>query len=185
MFKSEEKVRQDIRLLKENNVDVVIAFLDVPNGDTTVVTSTQKDNVELLIQNGVNIIICSGCNTVLESYEDTIVDENGNSSQVFVFYSLGDFMGAYASTNECTSVVPTFEFTKNIKKDENGNIINTTFDIKVNKSIKLWTQIKNNQKQVYIMDEEIEKFNLGNSSFTNNQYSIMKNQYDRITSLVK
>lgn len=177
---SEEKVKKDAEILKQKNVDVVIAFLDVPNGDTTIVTSTQKDNSELLIQNGVNIVICSGTNTVLESYEDNI-----NGSKIFVSYSLGDFMGAYNLANECTSVVPTFEFTKNIKKDENGNIINTTFETKVNKSIKLWTQIKNNQKQVYIMDEEIEKFNLGKSSLTNNQYSIMKNQYDRIISLVK
>ncbi len=181
---SEKKIKSDIEYLRKQEVDGIIAYLDVPNGDTTVVTSKQKSNTELLFKSGVNIVLCSGSSVVLEDSVDEVELSDKTKNPVYVIYSLGDFLGGYVTSIESASIIPTFEFNKKITKDKNGQIVDSKCSISFNKPIKLWTVVSNSySKKVYIMDEEIEKFNLDKSSLTNKQYTQMKEQYDRIATM--
>ena len=179
---SEENVQSDVKYLKEQNVDIIVTYLDVPNGDATVSTSSQKTNTELLFKNGVNIVVTSGGSVVLDSVSDNIELSDNTKISVYSFYSVGDLMGGYNSSIESACIVPTFEITKTITKNiEDGEILDSKVKLTVNKPIKIWTEISSSYvKKVYIMDDEIQNFNLGKSSLSSKQYSKMKEQYDRI-----
>lgn len=182
----EEKLKQDIKYLKEKNVDIIIAYLNEYSKETTVIDSKLKNDADLLFDNGVNIVFGGDIAAVHDNYEDeiTIESDTKQKSHLYVIYSLGDFMGGYLDEYGSATIIPSFEITKTIIKNNKGEISNTRVDFKANKPIFTWTSVdKNYSKTMYIMEDEISNFNNDNSNLTAKEYKQMKEEYTRILKL--
>lgn len=168
----EEDVKSDIEYLKSQNVDYIISYLNVPNEDSLMTSGDMKKNTELLFNNGVNIVLGTGAMVVQNQVEDQIDLGNDKTSHVYAIYSLGDFFGKYVSEDNRACVIANIEFSKQIKKNKKGEITKTLTDFKVNTPIFVWTNLsKNNLKSMYIMEDEINKYNSGSSDLTVKEYN--------------
>lgn len=177
----DDNIAEDIKYLKENNVDFIVSYINVPNTDSEIIISEQKESVEKLIQAGVDIILCTGINGVQEDYEEEVSLEDGSKNHVYAVYAMGEFMGSYATDASQASIITNIEFTKTITKDKDGQVIKTKNDMKIKSPTILWTSVdKNYSTNIYIAKDEIEKYNNSNSKLTVKEYSIMKEYYDNI-----
>ena len=168
----EEDVKSDIEYLKSQNVDYIISYLNVPNEDSLITSGDMKQNTELLFNNGVNIVLGTGAMVVQGQVEDEIKLENEKASHVYAIYSLGDFFGKYTNEDNRSCVIANIVFSKQIKKNKKGEITKTLTDFKVNTPIFVWTNLsKNNLKSMYIMEDEINKYNSGSSDLTVKEYN--------------
>lgn len=86
-FLRSEKVTADVAKAKEAG-DMVIAFLHTGEEYSTEPNQDQKNFLQLLLSQGVDIAICSHSH-VLQNYE-TLTDDQGN--EMLVYYSLGNFI---------------------------------------------------------------------------------------------
>lgn len=82
-----EKVTKDVAKAKEAG-DMVIAFLHAGKEYSTEPNQDLKNFLQLLLQQGVDIAICSHPH-VLQNFE-TLTDDQGN--EMLVYYSLGNFI---------------------------------------------------------------------------------------------
>ena len=181
---TEEHLKEDIAFLKENNVDLIIAYINEQSDSINMTTSEQKKNIDLLFDNGVNIVLGGGIACVQDDYEDEIELSNNKKSHIYAIYSVGDFMGGYVDEYAKASIVPSFEITKTINKNKKGEVVNTFVDFKTNKPILTWTSVdKNYSKTMFLMEDEISNFNNDNSNLTNKEYKLMKEEYTRINKM--
>jgi poly-gamma-glutamate synthesis protein (capsule biosynthesis protein) len=174
-------LKEDISNLKSKNVDYIIAYLNIPNEESLMTNSEQKENVEMLFKNGVNVVLGTGSMVIQDSIEDSI-ENNGKQEFIYGVYSLGDFMGGYQSTDKQLSIIADIEFTKKQVKNKKGEIVEVVKDIKINKPIALWTEVdKKYQKTIYVLDDIIKEFEDGNSNFSAKEYNVLKEAQTRIT----
>lgn len=181
---TEENIKDDMAYLKENQVDQVIAYLDVPDATSTIITAKQKENVDLLFDQGVNIVLGSGVAYVQDDYEDEIelADENKTKSHIYASYSLGDLMGSFTDTQ--SSIIPNFEFTKTITKNKKGEVIKTQNDVKMKAPLMVWTSVsKTYATTMSFMEDEVKAYQNDTSKLTAKEYNAMKKEYDRIIKL--
>lgn len=168
----EDVLKQDIEYLKSKNVDYIIAYLNDPNEDSLLTSGTQKQNVELLFNNGVNVVLGTGSMVVQGGEEDQIQIDEDTTNHIYSIYSLGDFLGSYSTDDNKSSVIANIEFTKKIKKNKKGEIEDTVTDMKVNTPIFVWTSLStNNLKTMYVMQDVINEYDSGNSNLSSKEYN--------------
>lgn len=168
----EDAVKEDVEYLKSKNVDYIIAYLNDPNEDSLLTSGVQKQNVELLFNNGVNIILGTGSMVVQGGEEDQIQIDEDTTNHIYSIYSLGDFFGSYSTDDNKSSVIANIEFTKKIKKNKKGEIEDTVTDMKVNTPIFVWTCLStNNLKTMYVMQDVINEYDSGNSNLSSKEYN--------------
>lgn len=181
---TDEHLKEDIAYLKEQNVDLIISYINEESDSENLTSSEQKKNADLLFDNGVNIVLGGGIACVQGDYEDEIKLEDEKKSHIYAIYSLGDFMGGYVDEYSKASIIPSFEITKTISKNKKGKVVDTMIDFKVNKPLMTWTSVdKNYSKTVYFMEDEISNFNNDSSNLTNKEYKLMKEEYSRISKM--
>ena len=102
-----------VEAAKAKNPDVIVAMVHWGSEYETEISATQKQITSTLTQNGVDVIIGSHPH-IVGKMEMQTVTVDGKEKQVFVAYSLGNFMGAMNrdSTDVNESVVLNLEFTK-------------------------------------------------------------------------
>lgn len=177
---NEDELKADIEYLKNNNVDFIISYLHVPNEDITMVNSTQKQNTEKLFEAGVDVVLGTGSMVVQESVED----QTSDNKKIYTIYSLGDLCGSYVTNENCLSVIANIDFSKTVIKDKDGNVKSTKTDMNINKPTAIWTVIDNKySKKLYFLDEEIKKYETGNSTLSSKEYNKMKEVSKRISTL--
>lgn len=181
---TEENLKEDINYLTSNNVDFIIAYLNIPNENCLITSGDQKKYVEMLFNNKVNVILGTGSMVVQGEVEDQVEVESDSINHVYAIYSLGDFLGKFESDDNKVSVIADIEFSKRIKKDKKGNIKDAIVDMKVNKPIFLWTNLdKNNLKTMYIIEDEIDLYNNDKSALTAKQYQKIVSANKRLKEL--
>lgn len=183
---NEDDIKSDVEYLNSKNVDYIIAYLNDPNEDSLLTSGEQKQNVELLFNNGVNVVLGTGSMVVQGQVEDQVQVNDEKTNHIYSIYSLGDFFGSYASDDNRSSVIANIEFTKKIKKNKKGEIIDTVVDMKVNTPIFVWTNFSSkNIKTMYIIQDEINNYNAGNSNLTSKEYNKLVSANDRLKGLFK
>ena len=176
----EEELKQDIEYLKNNQVDFIVAYLNVPNEDITMVNSTQKKTTEKLFEAGVDVVLGTGSMVVQESIEEQTAD----NKHIYSIYSLGDFCGCYVTDENTLSVIANIDFKKTIVKDKEGNIKNTKTSMDVKKPTAIWTVIDNTySKTLYFLDDEIKNYDAGSSTLSSKEYNKMKEANKRLSTL--
>lgn len=102
---NKEGITSILKSLSEEEPDIVIAMLHWGSEYNDNISDTQKDIVELMQKNGVDVIIGTHSHMVHElSYDDT--------TGFFVAYSLGDFFGDGARNGTNYSILLDLEITK-------------------------------------------------------------------------
>lgn len=137
---NEEDLQNDISYLKSNNVDFIIAYLNVKNENPELINSLQKQGTEMLFNLGVNVVLGTGSKVIQEESEDLINLDN-KDFHVYCIYSLGDFIGEYSTQKNRESLIANIEFVKKVSKDKNGNIVSQTSDMLVKRPIKVNVEV--------------------------------------------
>lgn len=183
---SQENIDADIKYLKSQNVDYIIAYVSIPN-DGEIVDSEQKNDVEQLFNSGVNIVFCTGQSSAMGQTQDTITDKNKESIQVYAIYSLGDFIGKTDTTTHSTSLMADITFNKKVEKDKNGKIVDskTQKSYTVNKPTAIYTLATKSYTKMYTLDDVIKEYEDKDITLTKTQYNNLLDEQTRINNLYK
>lgn len=180
----EDDVKADVEYLKEQNVDYIIAYLNDPNDNSLLTSGKQKQNVETLFNNGVNVVLGTGSMVVQGQVEDQIQINEETTNHIYSIYCLGDFFGNYTTDDNRSSVIANIEFSKKIKKNKKGEVESSVTDMKVNTPIYVWTNLsKKNIKTMYIMQDEINAYNKHESNLSTKEYNELVEANKRLKSL--
>lgn len=183
-----ENVKSDVEYLKAQGVDFIVAYLSIPNKDTALVNGDQKNNVDMLFENGVNAVFGTGSLIVQNQSEDIYDLENGDKNHVYTIYSLGDFAGASDTTDRDISVIGDIKFTKTVVTDKKGNVVadKTKTNMIVNKPIGLWTKVSTNKSTtIYPIDSAIADYNNDKITLTVKEYDTLKTTKEKLNQMFK
>ena len=175
----DEDLKKDIEYLKSQNVDFIVAYLNVPNEDVLMVNSDQVKATEKLFNAGVNVVLGSGSMVVQENMEEETEKEH-----LYAIYSLGDLCGSYITDDNCLNVIANIEFKKEVIKDKDGNVKSSECKMTVNEPIGVWNAVKSDfSRTTYLLNEEISNYDLGKSDVSESEYKKMKAAKDYLVSL--
>jgi hypothetical protein len=175
---TEDNIKEDMEYVKSQNVDYTICYLNVPNEDNTRVNAQQKNGVELLFENGVNVVLGTGSKIVQEKTEDLYELSDGTKNHVYAIYSLGDFIGEMNTAERKVSVAADITFTKSITKDKDGNVIEekTKKNMLVNNPLSFYTNVSSSYKTTnYPIDVTIQGYNDSKINLDVEDYEVLKN----------
>lgn len=102
---------------KAENPDIIVAMLHWGSSYKIAVSESQKKIANLLLENGVDVILGSHSHAVGPMELRSITAEDGSERQGFVAYSLGNFLSTDTESYAQESLVLNLEFSKD---DETG-----------------------------------------------------------------
>lgn len=185
---TDDNIKEDMNYIKTQNVDFIIAYLNVPNVDSTMVNSKQKTSTDKLFENGVNIVLGTGSKIVQEKTEDIFTLKDNSKNHVYAIYSLGDFIGDMDSNSRKISVSADITFTKNITKDKKGLVIEskTKRNMIINEPISFYTKVTSTFKITnYPIKTTLDKYYKDNSSLDIKDYDLIKAANDYLSKIIK
>lgn len=184
----EARLKKDVEYLKSQNVDYILAYVATPNEDDTLISSEQKSTIEMLFNNGVNIVFGSGTVFVQDKVEDLLDTNDTTKSHVYSMYSLGDFYGIASSTKNQMSAIANVKFTKTIVKDKKGNVIaeKTKSNMFVGDPILLYSYIKAGKRTIWDLSEFIKAYGSDKSKFeiTSKVYNEIVTEKERLDDII-
>lgn len=182
---TEENVKKDIEFCKSQNTDYIISYLNIPNEETTMVSSSQTKSVEMLFSNGVNVVLGVGSKIVQSSSEDLYDIDSKTKSHIYTIYSLGDFIGDMNTESKKTSVGADIKITKNIKKNKKGEIINSETKMLLGTPLFFYTSVNNNKIISYPIAASIEKYNNDKLQISEKDFKAIKNAEQSLKEILK
>ena len=108
----ENLILNQISLAKQQNPDLLCVSMHWGNEYQTKQNVEQERLANLLLQNGVDIILGSHPHVLQPMEKKTITLEDGSTKDCFVIYSLGNFMSGQTIKNTRNSVILNMNFTK-------------------------------------------------------------------------
>ena len=107
-----EYIKALLEKAKEAEPDVIVAGLHWGSENNAQISQTQEEIADLLLKNGVDVILGSHSHLLGQIERRTVTMEDGKQKECLIAYSLGDFCAA--SEGECnTSVILTLRFERN------------------------------------------------------------------------
>lgn len=104
---------------KAESPDIIVAMLHWGAEYDTAISSTQEDITDLLLKNGVDVILGSHSHIVSQMEMVDVETVDGEEKQCFVAYSLGNFISYMPDkANAMESVILNLEFTKSSETGE-------------------------------------------------------------------
>ena len=175
-FLDEETMNSQINLAKSENPDIICALVHWGNEYQTNPNSNQKQISEYLINNGVNLIIGNHPHVP----QPMVLTKNSSNEDVFIAYSLGNFMADQNKKYTRDSLILNLSITK----DSSDNIIINNYDyvpIYIYKNTSLTT------KKFSILDinSVIESYDAGyDTSIGSSMYNKLKTELQNIKNIV-
>ncbi len=108
---NEAGILTSIEAAKELEPDVIVALLHWGSEYDVEISSTQEEITQLMFENGVDVILGSHPH-VVGPMEERTVTVNGEEKNVFIAYSLGNFLSNMTEEGTQESVILNLEFTK-------------------------------------------------------------------------
>lgn len=183
-----DSIKADMEYVKSQKVDYTICYLNTPNEDASLVNSEQKTDVELLFDNGVNVVLGTGSKVVQEKLEDLYELSDGTKNHTYVVYSLGDFLGEMDTDERKLSAGMDITFTKNLTKDSKGNIVEekTKKNMLINKPLSFYTKVTTSYKLTnYPISLTLEKYDKGTIELNTKDYETIKSGNNKIKEILK
>ena len=113
-----EKIKADLKKAKELEVDLISVNMHWGAEYRLKPTSEQKELADFLFQNGVDLILGSHPHVLEPMEKRTITLEDGTEKEVFLIYSLGNFVSGQTKQYTNMSIILDLEITKHAE----GNI---------------------------------------------------------------
>ncbi len=109
---NESHITSVLKKAKESKPDVIIAALHWGSENNAEVSQSQKDIADLMLKNGVDVIVGSHSHLVGKIERRSVTRTDGTKKDCVIAYSLGDF--CVAQKGKCnTSLILNLEFTRN------------------------------------------------------------------------
>ena len=107
-------MKADIEKAKEQKADIIIVSMHWGQEYQTTPNAEQKNLEKFLFENGVDIILGSHPHVLQPLEEKTITTLDGEEKNVFVAYSLGNFISGQTAKNTNLSIILNIELTKSV-----------------------------------------------------------------------
>lgn len=173
---SETQILADLTAAKALGCDVLIAMLHWGSEYETTPGDDQNTIANLMFENGVDIILGSHPH-YLQPYETrTVTTVDGEEKQVFVAYSLGNFLSAMSKEYSNDSMI--LNLTVSVD-NETGKL---SFD-NVN-YVPIYLSSQSNRFVIYDINQSIADFNAGSSTISDDLYATMRQSLENIHNLV-
>ena len=173
----ENLILNQISLAKQQNPDLICVSMHWGNEYQTKQNAEQERIANLLLQNGVDIILGSHPHVLQPMEKKTITLEDGSTKDCFVIYSLGNFMSGQTKTNTRNSVILNINFTKN------GETEKTTIDSVSYIPIYMYKSSSGKTQRYRVIDIEktIQNYETGiDTSIGQTMYSTLKTELSKI-----
>ena len=169
---NETQILADLTAAKALDCDVLVAILHWGAEYETTPSDDQNTIANLMFENGVDIILGSHPH-YLQPYETrTVTTVDGEEKQVFVAYSLGNFMSAMSKEYSNDSMI--LNLTVSVD-NETGKL---SFD-NVN-YVPIYLSSQSNRFVVYDINQSIADFNAGSSTISDDLYATMRQSLENI-----
>ena len=167
-----------LELAKYGNPDLICVNMHWGEEYQTHQNQEQIDLANLLFENGVDIILGSHPHVLEPMEKRTITMPDGKNKDVFVIYSLGNFMSGQVKENTRTSIILNLKITKNGKTNDI-----TIDDISY---IPIYTYTYPNYQNYKILDIEktLFNYNSGNTNISNTTYELLNNELEKTHNLL-
>ena len=173
---SETQILADLTAAKALGCDVLVAMLHWGSEYETTPSDDQNTIANLMFENGVDIILGSHPH-YLQPYETrTVTTVDGEEKQVFVAYSLGNFLSAMSKEYSNDSMI--LNLTVSVD-NETGKL---SFD-NVN-YVPIYLSSQSNRFVVYDINQSVADFNAGSSTISDDLYATMRQSLENIHNLV-
>lgn len=175
-----ELILKQLSLAKEQNPDLICVSMHWGIEYQTSPNSEQKELTDLLFQNGADIIIGNHPHVLQSMEKREITLEDGSTKDVFVVYSLGNFLADQTKTYTRNSVI----LNLNITKDVEGKI---SINSATYTPIYTYKNKASSSRKFKIIDLEntISSYEAGyDTSIGKNVYQTFKNELDNIKKII-
>lgn len=169
----EELILNQIKLAKEQNVDLICASMHWGVEYTQKQTEDQEELANYLFKHGVDIIIGNHAHVIEPMEKKKITLEDGTEKEVFVVYALGNFISGQTIENTKTTVI----LDMNIRKSgETGKISIDSVDY-----VPVYCYDKggssNDRYTLLDIRESMKEYENGNKEYINTSlYNILKKE---------
>lgn len=174
---NEDLILKQIELAKKENPDLICASMHWGIEYQTKQNAEQEKLAKLLFENGVDVILGSHPHVLQPMEKKTITLEDGTTKDVFVIYSLGNFMSGQTKENTRNSIILDISITKN------GETGKTTLDKIEYTPIYMYKSSTGTTKKYKVLDIEkaISNYEKGtNSSIGQATYTTLKKELEKI-----
>ena len=176
-FLDKETMTNQINLAKEENPDLICALVHWGNEYQTTPNSSQKETAEFLINNGVNLIIGNHPHVP----QPMVLTKNSSNEDVFIAYSLGNFMADQNKAYTRDSVI----LNVTITKDSKNNIIINNYDY-IPVYIYKNNALKTKRFSILDINTVIESYDAGyDTSIGSSMYNKLKTELQNIKKIVE
>lgn len=173
----ENLILNQISLAKQQNPDLICVSMHWGNEYQIKQNAEQERLTNLLLQNGVDIILGSHPHVLQPMEKKTITLEDGSTKDCFVIYSLGNFMSGQTITNTRNSVILNMNFTKNGESEKTTIDSVSYIPIYMYKSSSVRTQ----RYRVIDIEKTIQNYETGiDTSIGQTMYSTLKTELSKI-----
>lgn len=174
---SDEKIISDAKKAKDENVDLIITIIHWGQEYQTSSNNEQKRLMNLLYENGVDLIFGSHPHVLQEMGKHDIKNENGTERQGFTIFSLGNFVSGQVKENTKQSIILNLDVTK--KSDGTISIDNINY-------VPIYTYEKNRTKKYKILDikKEIAIYEDGDKRIGEPFYNTLKKELEHIYTIL-
>ena len=168
-------ILDQISKAKELQPDFICASMHWGEEYKVVPNNTQKELADFLFENDVDIIFGSHPHVLQPMEQRTITKEDGTTKNVFVIYSLGNFMSGQQIENTRNSIILNLHITKHI----DGTITFDSYDYIPTYMLDRG-QGANQRFQILDVNKTIENYEAGNSDVSEKLYNTLKKVKDTI-----
>ena len=168
---NDEKILSDLNKAKDLKPDLIICSMHWGVEYKKEPTSEQERLTNLLFENGVDLVIGSHPHILEKMEKRQIGMPNGNKKDVFVIYSLGNFMSGQIKEGTRRSIILNLEIKKDWKTKTNKIESITYTPIYMAKSGKY---------KIMDIENEIQKYKNGNQVISNDMYQLLKNELNAV-----
>lgn len=176
-----DKIKADIEKAKKLNADVICVNMHWGEEYRQTATPEQEELADFLFQNGVDLILGSHTHCLEPMEKRTVTLADGTKKDVFVIYSLGNFMSGQNANYTRQSVILDIQLTK--KGKDNSISIDTVkytpiymYNIYAGKSM--------NRFKIMDIEEEIKKYDEGDTSIGAQLYNTLVSELDHVYKVV-
>ena len=170
------QIRQDVQAAKEAGAEVIVALVHWGSEYGRSVREPQREVAQLLMENGVDVIIGTHSHLVSEMGFEEVELADGTKKTCFVAYGLGDFYTDPVEADAQQSLILNLEFSRG----DNGQVTITDAGY-----IPIYMNIteENGKRQFMILDVYKNLADLKRTTMTAEQAELFNNLLDTIDTL--
>lgn len=175
------KIKTDIENIKKMDIDVLCVFMHWGQEYKLTPTDEQEELADFLFENGVDLVLGSHTHCLEPMEKREVKLEDGTTKDGFIIYSLGNFMSGQNADHSRQSVILDIKLTK-AGKDGKISIDSVTYTPIY--MFNYYTSKSAHRFKVMDIEDEIEKYENGDTSIGANMYNTLKKELNQVYEIV-